>query len=86
VSNDLSGTGNVFVRNRLIGDVFYWLTIDVEVGPVVAEGTISGPEDLLSIIRTSGQVTLMLHDGPTFALVPFGRATGTSWVRLFAPE
>jgi hypothetical protein len=82
MTDDVSGSGVVYIGDLPVGDVFYWLTIDSQPGPVVAEGSISGPEALMDRIRSAQQVKLQLDDGPVFPLVPFGTGAGTNWVRL----
>lgn len=81
---DLSDNGFVYIGDAPIGEVFYWLSLDTEPGPVVAEGSISGSEEMMRQIQAAQQVRLVLHDGPVFSLVPDGGSSGTRWVRLFA--
>jgi hypothetical protein len=84
VSSDLASDGVIFIGNLEIGTVFYWLSVDDEQSTVVAEGCITGTEDLMQRVENSEQVRLQLDDGPTFALVTDGGANGSRWVRLFA--
>lgn len=44
--NDLSGNGTITISGAEVGAVFYWLSILEEAGPVVAEGSISGSEEV----------------------------------------
>jgi hypothetical protein len=83
MSDDLANDGKIFIGGAEAGTVFYWLTMVEEPGPVIAEGCISGSEDFMQTIAASEQVRLQLDDGPTFALVTDGGATGSRWVRLF---
>ena len=62
-------------------DVFYSLTISDEPGKVVAEGSISGSEDLLRKVKKAQQATLALEDGPPLALKCVGGRNGVRWVK-----
>jgi hypothetical protein len=83
MTDDITDDGTIFIGDTEAGKVFYWLTLTEEVGPLVAEGCISGSEEFMNRIARSQQVRLQLENGPTFALITDGGATGSRWVRLF---
>ena len=60
---DLSDNGLVYIGDAPIGEVFYWLSLDTDPGPVVAEGSISGSEEMMRRIQAAQQVRLVLLQG-----------------------
>jgi hypothetical protein len=76
----ISGNGTIILDGTGLEDaVVYWLTISKEPGAVVAEGSISAPEDLLRKVKKANRATLELEDGPPLALKCVG---GRNGVRL----
>ena len=82
MGDNLTDKGTIFIGTNEVGQVFYWLSLAEEAGPIVAEGCITGSEDLMQRIERSEQVRLRFDDGPLFALVTDGGTGGTRWVRL----
>ena len=83
MTHDITDDGTIFFGDTKVGKVFYWLTLTEEIGPLVAEGCISGSEEFMDRIAKTQQVRLQLENGPIFSLVTDGGATGSRWVRLF---
>ena len=52
-----------------------------EAGPEIAEGSISGSEDVVKKIKNAKTANLTLVDGPTVALRCHGGKNGTRWVK-----
>jgi len=78
----ISGTGTIILDGKGVADaVCYWLTISEEPGAVVAEGSISAPEDLLRKVKKANRATLALEDGPPLALKCVGGRNGVRWVK-----
>jgi hypothetical protein len=82
VGDNLTDNGTVFIGADEAGRVFYWLSLAEEAGPVVAEGCITGSEELMQQIEAAEQVRLRFNDGPVFAVVTDGGTGGSRWVRL----
>ncbi len=78
----ISGNGTVILDgNRVEDAVFYWLTISEEPGELIAEGSITAPEDLLRQVKKALRATLVLEDGPPVVLKCQGGRSGTRWVK-----
>jgi hypothetical protein len=78
----ITGNGRIVLDGDGVeDDVFYSLTISDEPGKVVAEGSISGSEDLLRKVKKAQQATLALEDGPPLALKCVGGRNGVRWVK-----
>ena len=67
IIDDLSGEGIVIIDGRH-EKVSYWLTVSPEAGPLLAQGSISGPEQLMKSVRKASKVKLALGDGPVVTL------------------
>jgi hypothetical protein len=66
---DISGNGIITIDGvPFEGVVFYWLTVAEKPGSMAAEGSISGPEDILRKVKKAKRVTLALEDGPPLAV------------------
>lgn len=83
MADNLTDNGTVLIGNTEVGKVFYWVSLEQEPGPVVAEGCITGTEELMLQIEAAEQVRLQFDDGPVFGVVTDGGNNGTRWVRLF---
>lgn len=83
--DDLIGEGLVVIDGRN-EEVSYWLTVSLETGPVVAEGSISGPERLMRRIRKASRVKLALGDGPVFTLECQGGSGDVQWVKALIAD
>ena len=78
----ISGNGTVILDGSTAeGTVFYWLTISDEPGKLIAEGSISAPEDLLRQVKKAQHATLSLEDGPPVVLKCRGGRDGVRWVK-----
>jgi hypothetical protein len=79
---DVSGNGTITIDGVVVQDVvFYWLTITEEPGELVAEGSISGSEELMRKIKTARHVTLAPESGPAVALRCAGGRNGVRWIK-----
>jgi hypothetical protein len=78
--DDLIGEGIVIIDGRN-EKVSYWLTISPEAGPVLAEGSISGPEQLMRRVRKARKVKLALGDGPVVTLECEGGSGDVQWIK-----
>lgn len=83
ISDDISGNGAVLIDGAEADTVYYWLTIAPEVGPLIAEGSISGSEELMRKIKKADAAKLVLEDGLTVLLRCQGGKNGTRWVKAF---
>jgi hypothetical protein len=84
--DDLIGEGLVIIDGRN-EKVSYWLTVSPEAGPVVAEGSISGPERLMRRVKMAKRVKLALGDGPVVTLECQGGGAGdVQWVKALIAE
>jgi hypothetical protein len=78
--DDLSGEGIVIIDGRH-EKVSYWLTVSPEAGPVLAEGSISGTEQLMRRVRKANNIKLALGDGPVVTLECEGGSGDVQWVK-----
>lgn len=85
MTENLTDRGTIYIGAVEAGTVFYWLSLEEEPGPFVAEGCITGSEELMRRIDTAEQVRLRFDDGPVFAIVTDGGKDGSRWVRLMVP-
>ena len=84
ISDDISGNGAVVIDGVAQGEtVYYWLTIVLRPGSLIAEGSISGSEELMRKIKKAGTVKLELEDGLVVVLRCQGGNNGTRWVKAF---
>jgi hypothetical protein len=77
-TDDLSGEGVIIIDGR-DEKVSYWLTVSPEAGPILAEGSISGPEQLMKRIRKASKVKLALGDGPVVTLEYESDSSDQQW-------
>jgi hypothetical protein len=78
--DDLIGEGTVII-DGLNEKVSYWLTVSPEAGLVLAEGSISGPEQLMRRVSKARKVKLALGDGPVVTLECEGGSGDEQWVK-----
>jgi hypothetical protein len=83
MSTDLTENGMIFIADVEAGRVFYWLTLQDQPGALVAEGCITGSEELMKRVEQSCQVKLEFAGGAIFSLITDGGTGGTRWVRIF---
>jgi hypothetical protein len=81
--DELSGDGTIII-GRWAGVVSYWLTILPAEGLVVAEGSITGPEEFMRKVMNATGPKLVLQDGYVVTLQCEGGATGVRWVKALA--
>jgi hypothetical protein len=79
--DELSGDGMIIIDGEDVGTIYYWLTVMPKAGPMIAEGSISGPEELMRKLRRTNEVKLALEDGPVVAIRCEGGRNGTRWVK-----
>jgi hypothetical protein len=53
LTDDLSGDGMIIIDGVETEAVYYWLTVSPEQGPVIAEGSITGSEQLMKQLKTA---------------------------------
>jgi hypothetical protein len=82
--DELSGDGTIIIGRGEAGAVYYWLTIVPVAGFVVAEGSITGPEDFMWKVMNATRPKLVLQDGYVVTLQCEGGATGVRWVKALA--
>jgi hypothetical protein len=51
MNDELTGDGMLILDGESIATVYYWLTVAPEPGTVIAEGSITGSEDLMKRLR-----------------------------------
>ncbi|WP_407174805.1 hypothetical protein [Bradyrhizobium sp. STM 3562] len=81
ITDELSGDGMIIIDGRDVALVPYSLTLSPEAGPLIAEGSISGPEPLMRRVKQAGAVKLALEDGPVLTIRCEGGRSGTRWVK-----
>jgi hypothetical protein len=79
ISDELSGDGMIIIDGRNVAIVPYSLAPTLS--PLIAEGSISGPEPLLKRVKRSRGVKLALANGEIVALRCEGGGRGTRWVK-----
>jgi hypothetical protein len=82
--DELIGDGTIMIGGEEAGAVYYWLTIVPVAGLVVAEGSITGPEEFMRKVMNATGPKLVLQDGYVVTLQCEGGATGVRWVKAFA--
>jgi hypothetical protein len=82
--DELSGDGTIIIGRWAAGAVYYWLTIVPVAGFVVAEGSITGPEEFMWKVMNATGPKLVLQDGYVVTLQCEGGATGVRWVKALA--
>lgn len=82
--DELSGDGTIIIGQAKVGAIYYWLTIVPVAGPVVAEGSITGPEEFMRMVMNATGSKLVLQDGYVLTLQCEGGATGVRWVKALA--
>jgi hypothetical protein len=85
MDNELTGDGTIILDGESIATVYYWLTVLPASGPVIAEGSISGSEDVMRKIKKATAAQLVLVDGPTLILRCHGGRSGVRWVKAVRP-
>ena len=81
IVDHLSGDGMIIIDGRDIALVPYSLTLAPEAGPLIAEGSICGPEALMRQVKKAKAVKLALEDGPIVTIRCEGGHSGMRWVK-----
>jgi hypothetical protein len=82
--DELSGDGAIIIGQAKAGAICYWLTIVPVAGPVIAEGSITGPEEFMRMVMNATGPKLVMQDGYVVTLRCEGGATGVRWVKALA--
>ena len=85
ITDEISGDGMIIIDGRDVALVPYSLTLSQEAGPLIAEGSICGPEPLMRQVKKARGVKLALEDGPTVTIRCKGGSRGTRWVKALRP-
>ena len=86
MGDELTGDGMLILDGENVATVYYWLTVVPEPGAVIAEGSITGSEDLMRRVKKATAAKLALVDGPIVILRCYGGRGGVRWVKaLTAP-
>jgi hypothetical protein len=85
MDDELTGDGTIILDGESVPTVYYWLTVVPVSGPVIAEGSISGSEDVMRKIKKAAAARLVLVDGPTLSLQCHGGRSGVRWVKALRP-
>jgi hypothetical protein len=80
---EITGDGMIVIDDVNVAAVFYWLTVSSGAGPLVAEGSISGSEEVMRQVKKAKYPKLKLTDGPTVILRCQGGSNGSRWVKAF---
>jgi hypothetical protein len=81
--SEISGDGMIVIDGENVETVYYWLTVAPKAGPLIAEGSISGSEELMRKNKRAKYPELTLVDGPSVILRCQGGHHGTRWVKAF---
>jgi hypothetical protein len=82
--DELSGDGTIIIEQAKLGAIYCWLSIVPVAGPVVAEGSITGPEEFMRMVMNATGSKLVPQDGYVLTLQCEGGATGVRWVKALA--
>jgi hypothetical protein len=81
IIDELSGDGMIIIDGRDVALVPYSLTLAPEAGPLIAEGSICGPEALMRRVKKAKAVKLALEEGPIVTISCEGGYGGVGWVK-----
>jgi hypothetical protein len=84
MDDELTGDGMLIFDGESIATVYYWLAVVPEPGTVIAEGSITGSEDLMRRVKKAASAKLALVDGPTVLLKCYGGRGGVRWVKALS--
>jgi hypothetical protein len=84
IIEELGDEGMIIIGGEEAGAVDYWLTIVPVAGPVVGEGSITGPEEFMRKVMNATGPKLVLRDGYVVTLQCEGGVTGVRWVKALA--
>lgn len=81
ITDELSGDGMIIIDGQNVATVPYSLTLAPGAGRLIAEGSISGPEELMKKLKKASGVKLALEDGPVLTIRCVGGNRGTRWIK-----
>jgi hypothetical protein len=81
IFDELVGDGMIIIDGQTVATIPYSLSVTPTPGPLIAEGSISGPESLMRRLKTARDIKLALEDGPVVSLRCEGGQSGTRWVK-----
>jgi hypothetical protein len=85
MDDELAGDGTLILDGESIATVYYWLTVVPKPGVVIAEGSITGSEDVMRKIKKNATAAkLAVVDGPTVILKCYGGRGGVRWVKALS--
>jgi hypothetical protein len=84
MDDELTGNGMLILDGENIATIYYWLTVVPEPGGVIAEGSITGSEDLMRRVKKATSAKLALADGPIVILKCYGGRAGVRWVKALS--
>jgi hypothetical protein len=84
MEDELTGDGMLILDGGITATVYYWLTVVPEPGAVIAEGSVTGSEDLMRRLKKATAAKLALVDGPTVILKCYGGRGGVRWVKALS--
>jgi hypothetical protein len=64
MNDELSGDGTIITDGEVIATVYYWLTVMPKSGAVIAEGSITGAEEVMRRIKKSTAPKMALAGAP----------------------
>ncbi len=82
IFDQLVGDGMIIIDGQTVATIPYSLSVAAAAGPLIAEGSICGPEPLMRRLKKASDVKLALEDGPVLTLRCEGGQSGTRWVKL----
>jgi hypothetical protein len=83
-THELSGDGVLIIDGENVDTVYYWLTVVPKAGPLIAEGSITGTEQLMRRVKKARQVKLALDNGPVLTIRCAGGRMGVRWVQALS--
>ena len=81
IVDELVGDGTIIIDGETVATIPYSLSVAADAGPLIAEGSISGPEALMRRVKKARDVKLALESGPVVTLRCEGGQSGTRWVK-----
>jgi hypothetical protein len=84
MEDELTGDGMLILDGENTATVYYWLTVVPQPGAVIAEGSVTGSEDLMRRLKQATVTKLALVDGPTVILKCYGGRGGVRWVKALS--
>ena len=86
IFDELVGDGTIIIDGQTVATIPYSLSVAPAAGPLISEGSISGPETLMRRLKNARDVRLALEGGPVVSLRCEGGQSGTRWVKALKPD